>query len=84
MTNRVFYYLLSVRMKGRGRQAAKKTSPSGWDWDQERNDGLRVIGQLIELDIHRLWDPPVIEEDFVKYASLILFIICSFAHLFIY
>ena len=62
-------------MKGRGRQTAKKASPTGWDWDRERNDGLCVIGQLIELDIHRLWDPPVIEEDFVKYVQLR--IVCS-------
>ena len=48
----------------------KKTVQTGWDWDQERNEGLRAIGQLIELDVHRLWDPPVIEEDFVKYVLL--------------
>ena len=45
-------------------------TPTGWDWDKERNDGLRVIGQLIELDVHRLCDPPVIEEEFVKYVPL--------------
>ena len=40
----------------------------GWSWENEREHGLRVIGQLLELDVHRLWDPPVVEEDYVKYA----------------
>ncbi|XP_065053020.1 condensin complex subunit 1-like isoform X1 [Rhopilema esculentum] len=52
--------------KGRGKSAKKKVQSDGWSWENEREFGLRVIGQLLELDVHRLWDPPVIEEDYVN------------------
>lgn len=36
------------------------------DWAQERDYCLKVILQIVELDINRLWDPPVAEEEFIS------------------
>ena len=36
------------------------------DWDYERERAVRALLQLLQLHLHRLWDPPVAEEEFVK------------------
>ena len=41
------------------------------DWEAERIRGLRVLLHLLQLHIHNLWDPPVLEEEFVKYDSFL-------------
>ena len=35
-------------------------------WDVERDHGIRALLQLLRLNVNRLWDPPVLEEEFVK------------------
>lgn len=36
------------------------------DWSVECSNAVTVLDQLCKLDVKQLWDPPVIEEDFVK------------------
>ena len=60
------FNVLSFMLQGRGKAGKKKAPSEGWTWDNEREDALRIISQLLELDVHRLWDPPVVEEEFVK------------------
>ena len=38
----------------------------GIDWEVERERGVRALLQLLSLNVYRLWDPPVPEEEFVK------------------
>nr|XP_054768299.1 condensin complex subunit 1-like [Lytechinus pictus] len=57
----------TATMKGKGR---KKTVKAGaWDWDSEKEKSLQCIIQTIQLDICRLWDPPVVEGEFVNLVS---------------
>ncbi|XP_033119867.1 condensin complex subunit 1-like isoform X2 [Anneissia japonica] len=44
----------------------KKTTNIGFDWDNERENFINIISQPIHLDIYRLWDPPIAEEEFVN------------------
>jgi len=42
----------------------------------ERERAVKALLQLFQLGIGRLWDPPIVEEEFVKYlflSSLIIF-----------
>eukprot|EP00057_Strongylocentrotus_purpuratus_P001456 XP_001199144.2 PREDICTED: condensin complex subunit 1 [Strongylocentrotus purpuratus] len=58
----------TATMKGRGR--GKKTVKAGaWDWDSEKEKSLQCLIQTLQLDICRLWDPPVVEEEFVNLVS---------------
>lgn len=49
----------------RGKNAKKKSHQS-WDWTKERNQALTVINQFLQLELQRLWDPPIVEEEFSK------------------
>lgn len=47
--------------------AKKKTSNNFcWEWDEQRDVLIQTLGQLLQLDVNRLWEPPIVEEDFVK------------------
>ena len=53
----------------RGKSAnSKKKSSSAWEWDEQQDALIQTLGQLMQLDVNRLWDPPIVEEEFVKYA----------------
>ena len=49
-----------------GRKSKKKTSNSSLDWPRERESGMKTLLNLVQLNIHRLWDPPIAEEEFVR------------------
>ena len=36
------------------------------DWVCERKKALQHLLQILQLNIHTLWDPPVVEEEFVE------------------
>ena len=48
------------------KKRAPKKNDSGWLWEDERTRMLVQILSLIQPPLNRLWDPPVMEEDFVK------------------
>ena len=48
-----------------GRKGKKKPSESGIDWDREKEIGVKALLHLVTPNIHRLWDPPIVEEEFV-------------------
>ncbi|XP_072035794.1 LOW QUALITY PROTEIN: condensin complex subunit 1-like [Amphiura filiformis] len=52
--------------KGRGR---KKTAAGSWDWEAEKERFLELTAHLLQLELFRLWDPPVVEEEFVNLIS---------------
>ncbi|KAK2183431.1 hypothetical protein NP493_312g03022 [Ridgeia piscesae] len=39
------------------------------DWEVERLHAVRALLQLLQLNIHRLWQPPVIEEEFINLVT---------------
>lgn len=56
-----------VSGKRRGKSAnSKKKSSSSWEWDEQRDALIQTLGQLMQLDVNRLWDPPIVEEEFVN------------------
>lgn len=38
----------------------------GLNWEHEREKGVMVLMQIHQLSLQRLWDPPVVEEEYVK------------------
>ena len=40
------------------------------NWDGEREKFVKMMLQLLQLNVQRLWDPPIVEEEFVRYISL--------------
>ena len=53
-------------LQGRKKSQKKTADMGNMHWEIERDRGIRAVLQLLRLNVHRLWDPPVMEEDFVK------------------
>lgn len=53
----------------KGRKMKKKPSESGIDWDKEKEVGVKTLLHLVTPNIHRLWDPPIVEEEFVTMVT---------------
>ena len=47
----------------------KKAVDDGFDLEAERNFALVSLDQLIQMPIHKLWSPPVVEQEFVNLVS---------------
>ncbi|KAK7496786.1 hypothetical protein BaRGS_00011995 [Batillaria attramentaria] len=58
--------------KGRGK-AAKQQTKNGMDWEAEREEGVQTLVQMLQLNLNKLWDPPLAEEDFVSLVSSCLY-----------
>ena len=54
---------------GKGRKTKKKQIEEGCDLEAERNFSLTQLYQLVQMPIHKLWSPPVVEQDFVNLVS---------------
>lgn len=37
-----------------------------WDWEENERVALHLIYKIVKLSLHRLWDPPMAEEEFVR------------------
>ncbi|KAJ8320625.1 hypothetical protein KUTeg_002212 [Tegillarca granosa] len=59
-------YLNLVKM---GRATKKKPSSSGINWEVEREAGLKMLLHIVSLNLQRLWDPPIAEEEFVNMVT---------------
>ncbi|XP_031564431.1 condensin complex subunit 1-like [Actinia tenebrosa] len=58
--------------KGRGKSCAaskKKSTSKSFEWDSERDRVIELLGHVLQLDINRLWDPPIVEEEFVNLVT---------------
>ncbi|RMX45777.1 hypothetical protein pdam_00004164 [Pocillopora damicornis] len=60
--------IVSGKRKGKATNSKKKTS-SSWEWEEQRDILIQTLGQLMQLDVNRLWDPPIIEEEFVNLVT---------------
>lgn len=52
---------------GKGKKRPKKKDDCSWE--NERESFIAVLHQLYEKPIHKLWDPPIIEEEFLSLAT---------------
>ncbi|XP_071110071.1 condensin complex subunit 1-like [Haliotis cracherodii] len=53
----------------KGRKSQKKRVDAGIDWEREREMGVHALLQIIQLNLPKLWDPPIPEEEFVSLVS---------------
>jgi condensin complex subunit 1 len=49
----------------KGKKQSKRSEES-YDWQIDKEKGMEVLLRLFSLPIHRLFDPPVVEDEFVK------------------
>jgi len=49
----------------KGKKQTKRTEES-YDWQQNKDKGMAVLLRLFSLPIHRVFNPPVVEDEFVK------------------
>ncbi|XP_020849891.1 condensin complex subunit 1 isoform X2 [Phascolarctos cinereus] len=49
-----------------GKGKKNRTKAQGFDWEEARQPVLQMLTQLLQLDICRLWNHSVVEEDFVS------------------
>lgn len=40
-----------------------------WDWEANEREILTNINEIIKLPLQQLWDPPMVEEEFVRYCE---------------
>ncbi len=65
--------ILNFLKKGAKKPPAKKTnldisigeSSGNFDWNDMKEKVLDGISKLVQLNIQKLWDPPIAEEQFV-------------------
>ena len=50
----------------KGAKKGTKAKAKDWDWQRERNRSISVMGQILHLNVQRLWPMSVPEENFVK------------------
>lgn len=55
--------------QGRKKSQKKSADMGNMNWEAERDRGIRAVLQLLRLNVQRLWDPPVMEEEFVTYVQ---------------
>ena len=55
-----------VHLQGRKKAQKHNVSLGGINWEFERERAVMALLQLVQLQLHRLWEPPVAEEEFVK------------------
>ena len=58
----------SYLFQGKSKSSSKKASKGEFDWSSERVDILKSINDLMQLEIQRLWNPPIVEEQFTGYV----------------
>lgn len=56
--------LANLAPSGKGKKG--KSTSSLFDWEVEREKALQALIQLLQLDIRRLWNMTVVEEEFVS------------------
>ena len=39
-----------------------------WDWNSNKRTAITLLSGVLEENLHQFWDPPVVEEQFVKYV----------------
>ena len=47
------------------KKGASKSSSLVDLWESERESGVKAILQLVQLKVERLYDPPILEEEFI-------------------
>ncbi|NWI24881.1 CND1 protein, partial [Sula dactylatra] len=52
-----------------GKNKKNRTKTSGSLWEEEREPLLRLLTQLLQLDLHQLWGGLVVEEEFVSLVT---------------
>jgi len=57
--------IVAGKRKGKSANSKKKAS-SYWEWEEQRDTLIQTLGQLLQLDVNRLWEPPIVEEEFVN------------------
>lgn len=57
--------LVGVDAKRKG----KKNQDKGFLWEDERESILQLLTQLLQLDLHHLWNGSVVEEEFVSLVT---------------
>ncbi|KAI5712270.1 hypothetical protein M8J75_007065 [Diaphorina citri] len=66
------YHKIVIDAKARKvkvRAAIKHNEKMQWDWDFHLSNGLNSIHQILKSKINKLWDPPVVEEEFVNMVA---------------
>ncbi|KAL1465177.1 hypothetical protein WDU94_004767 [Cyamophila willieti] len=66
------YHKIVIDAKARKvkvRASIKHNEKLQWDWDFHLSNGLNTINQILKSKINKLWDPPVVEEEFVNMIS---------------
>lgn len=66
------YHKIVIDAKARKvkiRASIKHNEKFQWDWEFHLSNGLNAIHLILKSKINKLWDPPVVEEEFVNMIS---------------
>ncbi|NWY02789.1 CND1 protein, partial [Nothoprocta ornata] len=55
-----------VELDPSGKNKKNRAKASGFAWEEEREPLIRLLTQLLQLDLRRLWSSLVVEEEFVS------------------
>ena len=67
----------SMAAAAKSKKAAKKQQQDDWpfhfDWETEKQKLVAAFSGLLQLNLHRLWDPPVVEDSFLNMITTVCF-----------
>lgn len=55
------------------RKKTTKRTEESYDWQNNKERGFEVLVKVFSLSIHRVFTPPVVEDEFVRYNLLSTF-----------
>ncbi|XP_074654081.1 condensin complex subunit 1-like isoform X2 [Tubulanus polymorphus] len=58
-----------LSVKGRRKKTDRVKNLAGFNWDSQSEVGVRTLLKTIQINIHRLWEPPVVEEEFINMVT---------------
>lgn len=53
-------------LDGKSKKKPNKCANDDWDWNEEKHKVLIEIHSFIQFPLKLLWEPPVVDEDFIK------------------
>lgn len=63
----------NAAIDGKGKKKQIKPVEDGWDWNEEKHQVLVAIYNLLQMPLKLLWEPPVVDEEFVNLVANICY-----------
>jgi len=61
---------LDAENAGKKTHKKSKRTEESYDWQHNKDKGMSVLLRMLSLPLHRVFNPPIVEDEFVKYVFI--------------